>query len=198
MKKVFKAIGSFFTRKPKTVVPHGNQGRGNTHGPATMKEAVVGDIGGRKHEMKPESDVDVLEVPVDEVHEVHEMPDGPPAVEEKFEGHPSKEIEDFKKDEPEKQSEETRDFTESVTQEKTPEKTYPFEDMTDKQKWIYDYMRDNAERFISPSEIGREYGKSKGKAKWGSQHSSKTLIAMVNKKVLEKNHDAHYRFIAID
>jgi len=201
MKKVFKAIGDFFRIKPKVVL-HGEKGHGETHGSQSMKDSIVGDMDGRKHESKPESDVDVLEIEPEEIHEIN--PNESATVDEKFEGHPSKEApeedipqspyreDELTKDAAEESTDETHDFAQGAATSK--EKTYPFEDMTDKQKWMYDYMRDNKERWIAPSEVGREFGKTKGKSNWGSQHSSKTLTAMVKQSILLKSSGKKYRF----
>jgi hypothetical protein len=69
-----------------------------------------------------------------------------------------------------------------------------FPELSVKQNWMVAYLRAATPgTWTSPSQVGREYGKSKGKDNWGSQHSSKTLLGLVKKGYVERNDNGHYR-----
>lgn len=66
--------------------------------------------------------------------------------------------------------------------------------LTDKQKWMLVYCFERINEFVSPTSVGRAYGKEvKNKQGWGSQHASKSLTQMVAMGLLEKNEAGHYK-----
>lgn len=73
--------------------------------------------------------------------------------------------------------------------------------MTKKQNFIHNYLFDNKDRFVSPTEIGKAYGKFKFKygfvPRWyHSSVASKTCLKLVEWGVAERNKKGHYKFIA--
>ena len=69
---------------------------------------------------------------------------------------------------------------------------------SDKEKWMYLYLMKNANRYISPTEVGRTYGKEVlGKTNYNSGHSRAVLLEFVELKLADKNKDNHYQFIPI-
>ncbi len=71
--------------------------------------------------------------------------------------------------------------------------------MTKKEKFIYDYLFENKDRFVSPTEIGEAYGlfKFKGSGVPNCYHSavaSPVCLRLVKSGQLERNAKGHYKF----
>jgi hypothetical protein len=65
--------------------------------------------------------------------------------------------------------------------------------LTDKQKWIYEYVESCGDRFVSPTEVAKKYGMEfKGK-ELESNFSSPILTFLVTEGLLEKNKKGHYK-----
>jgi hypothetical protein len=65
--------------------------------------------------------------------------------------------------------------------------------LTDKQKWIYEYVESCGDRFVSPTEVAKKYGlEFKGK-ELESNFSSPILTFLVTEGLLEKNKKGHYK-----
>jgi len=74
--------------------------------------------------------------------------------------------------------------------------------MTKKQNFIYNYLLDNKDRFVSPTEIGVKYGKFKFKNGFAphwyhSAVASKTCLKFVSNGWIERNSKGHYKFITL-
>jgi hypothetical protein len=71
--------------------------------------------------------------------------------------------------------------------------------MSDKEKWMFRYLMKNGTRFISPTEVGRTYGKEVlGKDHYNSGHSRAVLMEFVDLKLATKNEENHYKYLPIN
>jgi len=73
--------------------------------------------------------------------------------------------------------------------------------MTKKEEWMLNYLRENSDyanglavEFISPTQIGREYGLSMGKKGYHSASASPTLLNLEGKRLIVRNKRGHYKF----
>jgi hypothetical protein len=65
--------------------------------------------------------------------------------------------------------------------------------LTDKQKWMYNYVSSCGDRFVSPTEVAEQYGLTFKGNKLASNFSSPVLTFLVNEGLLEKNKKGHYK-----
>jgi hypothetical protein len=73
--------------------------------------------------------------------------------------------------------------------------------LTAKEQWMLDYLKDNsnyangkAVEYVSPTEVGRMYGESKGKKGYHSSIASPTLKTLTELGILIRNDKGHYKF----
>lgn len=67
---------------------------------------------------------------------------------------------------------------------------------TPKDQWILDYIKVNAvEKYLSPTEIGRAYGESKGNKGYHSSASSRSLLKLTRRGLADRNELGHYKYI---
>jgi hypothetical protein len=71
--------------------------------------------------------------------------------------------------------------------------------MSEKERWMFRYLMKNGTRFISPTEVGRTYGKEVlNKDHYNSGHSRAVLMEFVKLKLATKNQENHYKYLPIN
>lgn len=69
--------------------------------------------------------------------------------------------------------------------------------LTHKEKWMLEYLKSNRTQYLSPTEVGKAYGNSKGKKNYHSAEASPVLLKLVKKNLVERNEHGHYRYISL-
>lgn len=72
---------------------------------------------------------------------------------------------------------------------------------TKKEEWMLNYLKNNSDyanglavEFVSPTEVGRAYGQSKGIKGLHSSSASPTLIKLASNGLIVRNERGHYKF----
>jgi len=69
------------------------------------------------------------------------------------------------------------------------------DEQSEKEKWMFRYLMQRSNRYISPTEVGRAYGKKvKGRDDYNSGHSRKVLLTFVHQRLALQNKDNHYMY----
>ena len=66
------------------------------------------------------------------------------------------------------------------------------EGMKEQYEWIINYLKENA-GWVSPTKIGREYGKTIGKY-YHSSWASPKCLKLIKMNLIIRNEDGHYAF----
>ena len=67
--------------------------------------------------------------------------------------------------------------------------------LSEKEKWVYEYLKNNGDRYISPTEVGRNYGINvRNRRDYNSGHSRAVLLKLVSFKLATTNSESHYKY----
>jgi len=73
--------------------------------------------------------------------------------------------------------------------------------LTKKQEWMLNYLKENSNyangkaiEYVSPTEVGRAYGKANDKKGCQSSIASPTLLKLVELNLIKRNDNGHYKY----
>ena len=73
--------------------------------------------------------------------------------------------------------------------------------LTNKEEWMLNYLKENSNyrngnsvEYISPTEVGRAYGESKGKKGYHSSVSCPVLLKLTKFGLIQRNENGHYKY----